>query len=136
MRAWISRLGAIVGSERSERDLAAEMESHLRMQIEDNMRAGMTREQARREVIMKLGGIEQTKENYRERRGLPLLETLLRDLRYAARMLGKTPAFTLIAIIILALGIASNIAVFSLVDALLLRNLAVPEPQKLVRISF
>ena len=74
LRGWLMRLGGIFGGERQERELAAEMESHLQMHIEDNLRAGMSAAEARREAIMKLGGVEQTKEIYRDRRGLPLLE--------------------------------------------------------------
>src|SRR5882762_5193259 len=86
-RAWFVRLGGLVRRNRSERDLVAEMDSHLQMHIEDNLRAGMNPAQARREALMKLGGVEQTKEIYRERRGLPVLENLLQDVRYGARML-------------------------------------------------
>ncbi len=77
VRGWLWRLGGLFARERQERELAAEMESHLQMHIEDNLRAGMSAAMARREALMKLGGVEQTKEDYRERRGLPLLETLL-----------------------------------------------------------
>jgi len=136
MRAWFSRLGEMFGKTRREQELAAEMESHLQLHIEDNLRAGMSRGEARRQALIKLGGLEQTKQNYRDRRGLPLLETLLHDLRYGARMLRKTPGFTVIAVTILAFGIGSNTAVFSLIDALLLRSLAVPRPKELVHISF
>src|SRR5713101_3289077 len=94
LRACFVRLGGYFRRNRSERDLAAEMESHLQLHIEDNLRAGMSAAQARREAIMKLGGVEQTKENYRDRRGLPLLETLAQDLRFATRMLLKNPGFT------------------------------------------
>jgi hypothetical protein len=84
LRVWFIRLGGLFNKELRDRELSAEMESHLQLHIEDNLHAGMSPVQARREAIMKLGGIEQIKENYRERRGLPLLEVFLQDLRFGA----------------------------------------------------
>src|SRR5947207_1152060 len=83
LRAWLVRFGELFRKERGDRDLAAEMESHLQMHIEDNLRAGMSPAEARRQALMKLGGVEQTKEIYGDRRGLPLLETFFQDLRFA-----------------------------------------------------
>src|SRR5208283_2676601 len=108
------------------------MESHLQLHMEDNLRAGMSAAQARREALMKLGGIEQTKESYRERRGLPVLETTWQDCRYALRLLRKNPGFTLVAVFTLALGIGGNTAVFTVMNSVLLRNLPLPRPEELV----
>ena len=132
LRAGFSRLGEMFGRRRRERELAAEMESHLQLHIEDNLRVGMSPARARREAIMKLGGIEQTKENYRERRGLPILETMWQDFRYGLRMLWKNPGFTATAILTLALGIGGNTAVFSVMNSVLLRNLPLPHPEQLM----
>ena len=85
LRALITRLVELFRKPRRERELAAEMESHLQMHIDDNLRSGMTPDEARRDALLKLGGIEQTKENYRDQHGLPLVETLLQDLRFGLR---------------------------------------------------
>ena len=90
LRAWLLRLGGLFQKHRRDSELADELESHLAMHIEDNLRAGMSAEEARRAALLKLGGLEQTKENYRERGGLPFLETLLQDLRFALRTFRKS----------------------------------------------
>src|SRR5271169_785618 len=132
LRAWFIRFAGLFRKPRRERELAAEMESHLQLHIEDNLRSGMTPQEARRHALIKLGGLEQTKEAWRERKGLPFIETLLRDCRYAGRVLRKNPGFTFVVVFTLALGIGANTAIFSVLESQLWRSLPFPDAERLV----
>src|SRR5579864_5325995 len=132
IRAFSFRLAGFVNRNRRERELADELESHLQLHIEDNLRAGMTPADARRLALIKLGGIEQTKEIYRDRRGLPLVESLIQDVRYGLRMLAKSPGFTAIALLTLALGIGGTTAIFSVIYGGLLNPFPYADSQRLV----
>ena len=132
LRAWLVRLGGLLPSARRERELAEEIEAHLQMHADDNVRAGMTPERARRDAVLKLGGVEATKEAYRDRRTIPLVDNLLQDARFAVRQLRKNPGFSSIAVVVLALGLAASVAIFAFVDAALLTPLPYPEPSRLV----
>ncbi len=132
LRALITRFAELFRKPRRERELVAEMESHLQMHIDDNLRSGMTPQEARRQALLRLGGIEQTKEIYRDRKSLPIIESLLRDLRYGLRVLRKNPGFTTVAVLTLAIGIGANTAIFSVLESQLWRPLPFPDSERLV----
>jgi predicted permease len=134
-RAWFQRLSGLFHKERRDRELDAELESHLQMHVEDNLRAGMTPEEARRQALIKLGGVEPTKERYRERRGLPFIETTLQDVRFGLRVLLANPGVTVVAIVTLALAIGVNTTVFSAANGFLLRKPPVPDPDRVMVVS-
>ena len=131
-REAVNRSRAFFRKGTLDHDLSEEMESHLDLAIEDNLRRGLSQQEARRQAMIRFGGVMQAKELQRENRGLPGLDIFIQDVKYACRILLRDKSFTLIAILILALGIGANIAVFSVVNAILVRPLPFRDPQQLV----
>src|SRR5438270_13448837 len=136
MRILISRLKGLFASQRQDQELNEELQAHLEMLVEENRRKGMPEDQARRAARLTLGGIAQTEEAYREARGLHFVQTFFQDLRYALRMLRRAPGFAAVVVISLALGIGANTAIFSAIDAVMLRMLPVEDPQQLVMLHW
>lgn len=135
VRGWLVRLGNTFRRGRREQDLDAELQAHLDLHIHDNLRQGMTPEEARRVALLRFGGLEAVKEQCRAARRVVALEDVGKDLRYGARMLMKSPSFTAVAVLSLAVGIGVNTAVFSIVDAMLFRSFPYRDPDRLVMLG-
>jgi predicted permease len=135
LRRFWARLMNFATRRLGDERLREEMEEHLRLQTAEYLRAGMAPDEARRQAALKFGGVGTVREEYHAEQGLPFLETLGQDLRYALRMFAKSPGFSAIAILTMALGIGATTAIFSLVDATLLHPLPFPHPEELVRIE-
>ena len=135
LRRAYNRLLSFFRKDPMDRDLNAEMAAHLEFAIEENLQRGMSPEEARRQAMIRFGGIDQARQQHRETRGLPTLDIFLQDLRYTLRTLGRDRAFTIVAVLILALGIGANIVVFSVVNTILLRPLPFPNAHELMWIA-
>ncbi len=134
VRRFFARVGQLVGRRTSERRLREEIDEHIALQTADNVRAGMPPVEARRQAMLKFGGVEAMREDYRSAGGLMVIENVVQDVRYAIRSLERTPGLTAFVIFTLALGIGMASGTFSMVDALIFRPYPVPHPNEIVTI--
>src|SRR5438876_2337422 len=135
LRRFFKRLGSWARTHQDEERLQAEIEEHLAMQTSENLQAGLSPTEERRQAVRKCGGAEAIKEDYRAQKGLPFLETLAHDTRQTLRRLRKAPSFTITAVLTLALGIGATTSIFTLVHAVLLKSLPVTNPDELYRLG-
>jgi predicted permease len=135
MRTLLAHIAAFFRKRELDRDLDQELAMHLDLATEDNIRRGLSPEEARRDALVRFGGVEVAKEVHRDARGLPWLDSILQDIRYAVRTLCRDTAFTTVALLILALGIGANTAVFSLGNVFLFRPLPVKDADRLTVVA-
>jgi predicted permease len=133
-RRAMASLAALLRKQRLDRELEDEIRAHLELAEREALARGLSPKEARREARHNFGGIEQMKEEHRDRRSFPWIETVIRDLRYGLASLLRSPGFTVVVVGVLALGIGGTVAIFSVVDAVLLRPLPFPEPDRIVRV--
>ncbi len=131
LRALLVRFLGLGRRKAEDKAFAEELESHLQMHVDDNVRSGMSPAQARRQALLKLGGIEATTQSYRDHNTLPFFESLVHDIRYSFRQFRHNPGFTATVILTLALSVGANTAIFSLVNSLLLKSLPYPHPERM-----
>jgi len=136
LKRFFARLFNSAMRRRDDERLQEEMAEHLALQTADNLRAGLSPAEARRQALLKFGPTEAVREEYWAERGLAFLEALLRDLRFGWRALRRSPGLTVVAVVTLALGIGTDTAIFSMVDTLLLRPLPVQKPRNLTFLVF
>src|ERR1700675_1612091 len=135
LRRFLIRLSNLATRRSADQRVREELAEHLAFQTEENLRAGMSPAEARRQAALKFGAAQAIREHHHAEQSLPLIENLLFDLRYALRMLLRSPGFSFIAIATMALGIGATTAIYSVIDATLLHPLPFPHPSELVRIQ-
>jgi len=136
LRILLSRCVALFRRQKLDEELDEELQSHIAFAFEENLARGLSEDEARRAALVKFGGVTQTREKYRVRRGVPFLEQMARDVRFGLRQLRRSPGFAVTAILTLALGLGANTAVFSLINGLMLRPLPVPHADELAVVHF
>lgn len=134
MRTLLSRCSGLFRRQKLDADLDEELQTHIDFAIEENLKRGMSEQHARTAAMRNFGGVTQTKENYRLQRGLPFMETLAQDVRFALRQLWKSPGFAFTAILTVALGIVAAVAIFGFVDSALIKPLPFHHPSRLMGI--
>src|SRR5262245_1318311 len=134
LQVFIHRLRGLFLKRKLDQELEDEIRAHLEMQIEDNLRQGMSPDEARYQALRKFGGVEQVKESYRDRRSLAVVDSALWDLRYALLMLRRNPGFAAVAVLTLALGIGANTAIFSMFEGVVLAPLPYREAERLIAV--
>src|SRR5438128_2264400 len=136
IRVVLLRLRSLFRRSRVEDELDEELHYHLERQIEEHVARGLSPARARREALLAIGGLDQRKEECRDMRKTRVVEDLVRDLRYAVRALRRSPGFTAVIVASLALGIGANTAMFSAIDAVMLRLLPVRQPEQIVMLRW
>jgi predicted permease len=135
LRRFFKRLSSWAKTQQDEERLRVEIEEHLALQTAENVRGGLSPVEARRQAVLKFGALESIREDYRDQKGLPFIETLMQDTRHVLRRLRKAPAFTVTTVVTLALGIGATTSIFTLVHAVLFKSLAVSNPDELYRLG-
>src|SRR5690242_11799724 len=136
IREALIRLRSLFDPQASNTEFSAELEAHLQSHIADNLREGMSVEEARRQARLSLGGLDMTREIYREQRGIPVIERGARELRHAFGRLRRSPGFTTAAVLSLALAIGANVAIFTVVERVVLNPLPYPDSRRLIALDF
>src|SRR6266567_3266729 len=135
LRQFAARFAAPFRKRKLERELNDEVRAHIEMLIDENMRRGISREEARFAALREFGGVEQMKETYRDQRGLLMIETLWQDLRYGLRMLAKNPGFAAVVIMTIALGVGINVGIFSVLNGAAFRLLPIRRAEQMVSVA-